>query len=333
MNIHSYILFSTLITSPIASMENVSRKLQASRNLLAGIYNHRFNNTDDYYYDGFIQDGIVSRQCEATTSIILYSPNIYSDQNIAEIQNGVTLQNNSEDDTLVYSYCENGSCDHFQNTCEAHGGQFVTATFPSYNTDDCSLSYIDQNFPFCMGWDCDDNEVQSFMDYLHQNNDCNSHEAVTLTSHDKLMRAYPGDLNAGCFADMVDLFFYSDAYNVFQLYDMDGVATKLEFVMKRQFCERSQGRVVKRRGLFQFGKCAKSFANKKPICISKSCSNRDVEMTLEYLTHVSKVFDINQCPNSSVFGIPPAIASDGSLTSFSVVSWMFGFAISIWLFI
>lgn len=329
MNIHFYILFSTLFTSSIASIENVSRKLEASRNLLTGIYNQRFNNTDDYYYyDGFIQDGIVSRQCEATTSIILYSPKIYSDEHITEIQNGVvTLQNNSKDDSIVYSYCENGSCDNFQNTCEAHGGQFVTTTFPSYNIEDCSLSYIDQNFPFCMGWDCDDNEVQSFMDYLHQNNDCNSHETVTLTSNDKLMRAYPGDLNADCFADMVDLFFYSDAYKVFQLYDADGVATKLEFVMERQFCERSRGRVLNRPVKFALGKCTKSFANEKPICISKACSNRDVEMTLQYFTHVSKVLDTDQCPNLS------DNTSDGSITSFSVVSWMLGFAISIWLFI
>ena len=126
---------------------------------------------------------------------------------------------------------------------------------------------------------------------------------------------------------MVDLFFYSDAYKVYQLYDTDGVATKLEFVMKRQFCERSQGRIINRPAKFALGKCTKSFANEKPICISKSCSNGDVEMTLEYFTHVSKVLDTDQCPNLS------DNTSSGSLTSFSVVSWMLGAALSIWLFI
>lgn len=304
---------------------------------MTGIYNQRFNNTDDYYYDGFIQDEIISRQCVATTSIILYSPQIYSDQNIAEIQNGAVnrLQNSNKNDdtTVIYSYCENGSCDNFQNTCEAHGGQFVTATFNSHDKGDCSLSYIDQNLPFCMGWDCDDNDVQSFMDYQHQNNHCNNQEVLDITSHDKVMKSYPGNLNEDCFADMVDLFFYSDAYSVFQLYDAEGVATKLEFVMKRPFCERSQGRVVKRRGLFNFGKCVKTFANKRPICISKSCSNRDVEMTFEYFAQISKILDMDQCKGSSDVGIPPANTSDGSHTSFSVVSWILGSAISIWLFI
>ena len=212
----------------------------------------------------------VSDQCVVTTAIAFYNPKIYGQDITAEIDNGMI------DQDLDFLLCLNGSCDTFQTNCETYGGQFVTANI-TYYTDTCDVEFRDINYPICIGWNCDEIEVQDFINYIALTPNCDDNDQnVPITTYGgPIIDAYPNDTNEVCYVDMFNLFFVTEVYGESDEFEFDN--------MNATLCEESDGYVLTTTiedSTNQNGNDLCTSVTDVPLCYSDSCSASEAKTML-----------------------------------------------------
>jgi hypothetical protein len=206
----------------------------------------------------------------------------------------------------------NGSCDTFQTNCETYDGQFVTANI-TYYTDTCDVEFRDINFPLCIGWDCDETEVQDFINYIALTPTCDDDDQnVPITTYGgPIIDSYPNDTNDVCYVDMFNLFFVTEVYGEGDEFEFDN--------MNATLCEANDGYVL----TTTIGDATNQNDNDLctsvtdvPLCYSDSCSASEAKTMLEYyFNEVTVLSEEEACDNFDVMitTIAPSILPSVSI--------------------
>ncbi|GFH55454.1 hypothetical protein CTEN210_11930 [Chaetoceros tenuissimus] len=274
-----------------------------------GYYNYK-----NFYYSGFIPEGIVSEQCAATTAVAFRSTKIYKEKTIEEVEEAIEISF----DNVTATFCLNGSCDTFQEDCMKLGGHFVTANFTTYSPcNECEVRFLDVNYPLCLGWDCDETEVQNFANYIGKIQVCDDGEDVPVERYgEPEIDSYPNDTNAACYGDMYNLFFNTEVY---------GETNEFDYVnMNETLCEDSDGvilttAIADTNTTQQNDQCVNLID--VPLCYSSSCNLDEAENMVEYFFNdVSIMKEEEGCQSIAVAisTIAPTLSSSPSVSPSSV---------------